>query len=370
MLSEYNCMPGGTPGNLLLFPGTKEAVKIRIPYMRTHEDDMSLRTELTKQLETVVKAVKQVENHYPGVRVSYGNVENSAARPMCATPMPTMFKTLGSMNSEEAEEADALSGILEEDEEEADPPPEVPRQPSRILRVPKCRDYGDDVISKLEELDCTEGVVDEIIEMMCYMAAKGVAETIPCKGLFVIAGEKDRLMDGSVGSFGREDLNRFAQMDVTVHGFMKDEEVKTEVTPIGVMDKAVVFDGISGRILANKFTVENLDKGTNNDGDRLLQAASAVAHEGFLSAILYKENCMPGGIEGSLLMFLGTGEAIEMEIPYGCTSEASRIAELEMENERLKEIYNELKEESLFKAEEDNGDHECDLQALKGCIPS
>ena len=48
--------------------------------------------------------------------------------------------------------------------------------------------------------------------------------------LFVV-GDAERLMDGSLGTYGNKKYNKFETMEITVFEFLKDKEVRTEVLP-------------------------------------------------------------------------------------------------------------------------------------------
>ena len=114
-------------------------------------------------------------------------------------------------------------------------------------------------------------VVAAIFEWQYQMAAKGM--------LFVI-GDAERLLDGSLGTFGEEGdvLNRFEDMGLTVFDFLKYPEVREEILPCFLMDKAMVFCGKTGRILGNKFGIKSIAKGIKTAGTKL-QAASAISQE-------------------------------------------------------------------------------------------
>ena len=83
----------------------------------------------------------------------------------------------------------------------------------------------------------------------------------------------------SIG-FGEEGdvLNRFEDMGLTVFDFLKYPEVREEVLPCFLMDKAMVFCGKTGRILGNKFGIKSIAKGIKTAGTKL-QAASAISQE-------------------------------------------------------------------------------------------
>ena len=108
----------------------------------------------------------------------------------------------------------------------------------------------------------------------------GVAYQMAAKGMLFVIGDADRLLDGSLGTFGEEGdvLNRFEDMGLTVFDFLKYPEVREEILPCFLMDKAMVFCGKTGRILGNKFGIKSIAKGIKTAGTKL-QAASAISQE-------------------------------------------------------------------------------------------
>ena len=108
----------------------------------------------------------------------------------------------------------------------------------------------------------------------------GVAYQMAAKGMLFVIGDAERLLDGSLGTFGEEGdvLNRFEDMGLTVFDFLKYPEVREEILPCFLMDKAMVFCGKTGRILGNKFGIKSIAKGIKTAGTKL-QAASAISQE-------------------------------------------------------------------------------------------
>ena len=111
-------------------------------------------------------------------------------------------------------------------------------------------------------------------------AGAGVAYQMAAKGMLFVIGDAERLLDGSLGTFGEEGdvLNRFEDMGLTVFDFLKYPEVREEILPCFLMDKAMVFCGKTGRILGNKFGIKSIAKGIKTAGTKL-QAASAISQE-------------------------------------------------------------------------------------------
>ena len=110
--------------------------------------------------------------------------------------------------------------------------------------------------------------------------AGGVEYQMAAKGMLFVIGDAERLLDGSLGTFGEEGdvLNRFEDMGLTVFDFLKYPEVREEILPCFLMDKAMVFCGKTGRILGNKFGIKSIAKGIKTAGTKL-QAASAISQE-------------------------------------------------------------------------------------------
>ena len=113
-------------------------------------------------------------------------------------------------------------------------------------------------------------------------------------------GDAERLMDGWLGTCGGPSLNRFKDMHITVFDFFTDPDLREEVLACFMMDKAMVVCGTTGRILAS------IEKGDKRAGAKL-QAASAIAQEGFIAIECSEDICTPGGdMWGVMQVFPGT----------------------------------------------------------------
>ena len=69
------------------------------------------------------------------------------------------------------------------------------------------------------------------------------------------------------GHHSRPPVRRGVQ--VTVFDYLNEPEVKTIINPCFTMDKAMIFCGTTGRILANKWGVSSIENGIQTSGTKL-----------------------------------------------------------------------------------------------------
>ena len=158
---------------------------------------------------------------------------------------------------------------------------------------------------------CKRSVLNALLMMCNDVVTIGVvASKVAANGMLVVVGDAERLMDGSLGDCGDPRRNRFAHMHITVFDFFTNTDARKEILSCGIMEKAMVFCGKTGRLLANKFGIASIEKGDTR-GSTKLRAVSAIAQEGFISIMCSKDICMPGGEEnGAMQVFPGTMEHV------------------------------------------------------------
>ena len=142
--------------------------------------------------------------------------------------------------------------------------------------------------------------------ILYYKDGEDCTRQVAAKGILMVMGDADRLMDDTLGGCGDRDLNRFVDMHITVFDFFTDPDAREELLSCFMMDKGMVVCGKTGRILANKFGIASIEKGDKRAGTKL-QAASAIAQEGFISTKCSEDMCMPEGDPwGAIQVFPGT----------------------------------------------------------------
>lgn len=116
-------------------------------------------------------------------------------------------------------------------------------------------------------------------------------------------------MDDSLGNHAKP--NMFEHVDINVKSILRPER-KSELTfllPIFIMDKAIVIDGSSGRILANRWTVTDVSRGITSGGVKL-QAASAIAQKNTFALKCSEDACFHDGTIGEFNIFPGVKHPI------------------------------------------------------------
>merc|ERR1712100_395896 len=109
---------------------------------------------------------------------------------------------------------------------------------------------------------CSREMAKQLLEMAAYVANKGLGEKVPAKGMLLIMGERASFDSTSLFSAGDPMLNKFRDgaLEITIEMFQARKDVQTEVLPCFGMDKAMIFCGRTGRILANKIGVSDISK--------------------------------------------------------------------------------------------------------------
>ena len=74
---------------------------------------------------------------------------------------------------------------------------------------------------------CESEVVQATLEMGAMVAREGVGERVRANGMLLVVGDRDRLMNDSVGSVG--EYNSFAWLDISVFQFLNDGGARTQV---------------------------------------------------------------------------------------------------------------------------------------------
>jgi len=187
---------------------------------------------------------------------------------------------------------------------------------------------------------CTSEIAEELLEMAAYVASKGLGEKVPAKGMLFIMGERASFAYTSLFSAGDPMLNQFRDgaLQITIKMFLERKDVQTQILPCFGMDKAMIFCGRTGRILANKIGVKDISKGIDSAGTKL-QAGSAIAQEGFFALKVSEDICMPGGdLDGKMQAFPGTREYVSLpkHREDACCLLQGRVQQLERELEVLK----------------------------------
>ena len=166
---------------------------------------------------------------------------------------------------------------------------------------------------------CKRTVLSAMLDMCNEVANTGVlyyandedsTRQVAAKGFLMVMGDAERLMDGSLGGSGNPWRNRFSHMNVTVFDFFTSTDAREEILSCFILDKAMVFCGTTGRLLAVRVDIASIEMGYKRASTKM-QAASAIAQEGFISIVCSKDICMPGGEEnGAMQVFPGTMEHV------------------------------------------------------------
>ena len=155
-----------------------------------------------------------------------------------------------------------------------------------------------------------QSVAEATCELLLDVARNGIGERTFAKGMFIIIGSEEHYND--IGYTAKDGINRFNAKDVSILDCKKAEH---HIKSCFVQDEAVFINGKTGRIMADKYTVNISTRDADHNGGSRHKNASAAGMEGCLAFKCSEDSCAIDGTgKGELEIFSGTKEPVKVQI--------------------------------------------------------